>query len=100
MEDSLILRLERVGIISEADRPLIAAAFEHRFVSEGDVLFKGGRVCRELFFIEKGVLRIMATNGKDIEVTHYFIGEGRFCTILNSFTNEVSAHESIQAACD
>lgn len=42
----------------------------------------------------------MVTNEKGVEITHYFLKEDQFCTILNSFHNQVIATESIQAACD
>ena len=53
-----------------------------------------------MFFIVKGVLRIMAVNDAGKEVTHFFLKENQFCTILNSFNSQVPANESIQAACD
>jgi CRP-like cAMP-binding protein len=33
-------------------------------------------------------------------VTHYFLKENQFCTILNSFNKQEPAEEIIQAACD
>ena len=42
----------------------------------------------------------MVRNEKGNEVTHFFLKENQFCTILNSFNNAVPAEESIQAACD
>ena len=53
-----------------------------------------------MFFIGKGVLRIVVINEAGNEVTHFFLKENQFCSILNSFNNQVIAHESIQAACD
>ena len=53
-----------------------------------------------MFFICKGVLRIMVADENRNEVTHFFLKENQFCSILNSFNNQVIADESIQAACD
>lgn len=86
--------------LPEEDGALILSAFEPRTYKEGETLFKGGRVCREMFFIRNGVLRIVMVNDKGVDVTHFFLTENRICTILNSFNNEVPAGESIQAACD
>src|ERR1700737_2462054 len=86
--------------VTEEDQQLISSYFEPKAFKEGDTLFKGGRICQELFFVCKGVLRIMATNEKGMDVTHFFIKENQLCTILHSFNNQVPAHESIQAACD
>ncbi|MHB8206029.1 Crp/Fnr family transcriptional regulator [Mucilaginibacter sp.] len=82
------------------DAELIAAATESRVYHEGDYLFKAEKICRELFFVCKGVLRIMVINEQAQEVTHFFLKENQFCSILNSFNNRVIATESIQAACD
>jgi len=100
MQNALLLQLQRYHPVPEADRDLINAAFDHRIYKEGDVLFQPVRICRELFFICNGIIRIKVINEDGNEVTHYFLKENQFCTILNSFNNQVVAHESIQAACD
>ena len=51
-------------------------------------------------FFCQGILKIVSVNGKGNEVTQFFVKEDHFCTILNSFNNQVPAHESIKAACD
>jgi CRP/FNR family transcriptional regulator, anaerobic regulatory protein len=100
MHSLLINYLRLFRHVSAEDEALISAAFVHRSLKEGDVLFSAGHVCKEMFFICNGVLRIMVQNEKGVEVTYFFLKENYFCTILNSFNNEVAAHESIQAACD
>ena len=57
-------------------------------------------LCKEMFFICKGVLRIVSLNEKGNTVTHFFLKENQFCCILNSFNNNVIAIEGIEAACD
>ncbi len=86
--------------IPEADVAVIEQALAFRKVAEGDVLFTGGQVCREMFFICKGVLRIVAQNEKGNLVTYFFLKENQFCCILNSFNNNIPATEGIEAACD
>lgn len=99
MPNKLISFLSLFKHLSVDDQELITNTFEARTFDEGDYLFKGDRVCQQLFFIVEGVLRIMVRNEKGNEVTHYFLKENQFCTILKSFINQVPAHESIQAAC-
>jgi hypothetical protein len=41
----------------------------------------------------------VAVNKKGVDVTHYFIGEKQFCTILQSFNQEVITEDGIQACC-
>lgn len=99
MPQRLISFLQLTKAIPAGDQEMILNAFKMRSYREGDVLFKGGKICQEMFFVLDGVLRIMVTNEKGNDVTHYFLKENQFCTILNSFTNHVPAQESICAAC-
>ena len=100
MSNPLIAYLQLFRHLDENEQQLITAAFVGKQFNEGDRLFESGRVCREMFFICKGILRIMARNEKGNEVTHFFLKENQFCSILNSFNNSISAEESILAACD
>jgi CRP-like cAMP-binding protein len=100
MDNQLINHLQLGTLLSESDQAVIVDAFEYRTYKEGATLFQSAHICRQLFFVCKGILRILAENENGNEVTHYFISENRFCTILNSFINQVTAHETIQAACD
>ena len=99
MEDQFIAFLRQRRGVPEEDAGLILNAFEERCFAEGGELFRGGHVCRQLFFILDGVLRIVMLNDKGVDVTHYFLKENQFCSILKSFTEGVVADESIQAAC-
>ena len=100
MANALISFLRLFRDISDADAELILNATESRSYKEDEYLFKGDTICSEMFFIADGVLRIMAFNEQGTEVTHFFLKSNQFCTILNSFINQVKAYESICAACD
>ncbi len=100
MSNPLISYLQLFRHLNDDEQRLIEAAFVSRHFKEGESLFVSGKVCREMFFICKGILRIMAMNEKGNEVTHFFLKENQFCTILNSFNNSVPADESIVSACD
>lgn len=100
MTNPLIAFLKLFHAIPETDEQLILAATETRNYREGDYLFYAGNVCRDMYFICNGVLRIMMLNEQGTQVTYFFLKENQFCTILNSFNNNIPAHESISAACD
>jgi CRP-like cAMP-binding protein len=100
MKNQLTSYLTLLAPIPEEDQKQIANAFEPVSVKEGEFLFEGGKVCKTMFFICTGVLRIVLQNEKGNPVTHFFLKENQFCTILNSFNNDLVATESIQAACD
>ncbi|WP_342645963.1 Crp/Fnr family transcriptional regulator [Mucilaginibacter sp. CSA2-8R] len=100
MVTHLVSYLRLFSDISEKDEALITEAFESRVYSEGNSLFKSGNICKEMFFICKGVLKIIISDDKGKQITHFFLKENQFCTILRSFTNQTNADEEIVAACD
>jgi len=97
----LIAYLKLLRHIRAEDEQIIAAHLEPKHFKEGDYLFKGdGRVIREMFFVCRGVIRIMSVNDKSVEVTHFFYNENKFCSILQSFNDETPTPAAIQACCD
>src|SRR6202012_5778853 len=83
MSNQLINFLNQYCPIPSTDEPLIEAATEYRIYKKGDYLFKAGKVCREMFLVCKGILRIVADTEAGTEVTHFFIRENKLCSILN-----------------
>lgn len=99
MDNLLITFLQRFKHINHADAQIISTAFKNKAFNEGEVLFDGDGICRELFFVCDGVLRIIKLMEDGRRFTYFFVSEGRFCSILNSFNNQVPATEQIEAAC-
>jgi CRP/FNR family transcriptional regulator, anaerobic regulatory protein len=96
----LISRLECLRQIGDEDKVLIIASFKAKSLKDGDYLLHPNSMCKELFFICKGIVRIIVQRDDGNEVTHFFLKENQFCTILRSFNEEVVSAEGIQAACD
>ena len=100
MFDYFINYLKLFKNIPQGDVDIIIAELEYRKAMEGEVLFNEGQVCKEMFFVCKGVLRLVALNEKGNKIAYFFLKENQFCSILNSFNNNVTALEGIEAACD
>jgi CRP-like cAMP-binding protein len=100
MFDHFINFLQLFKNIPQVDADIIINELVYRKVIEGEVLFNEGQVCKEMFFICKGVLRIVSQNEKGNKVAYFFLKENQFCSILNSFNNNILAAEGIEAACD
>lgn len=100
ISNNLISFLQQYHVFDEKEKELILEYFMETSHNEGDYLFHGGHVPNELFFISSGVLRILVQNEKGNNVTHFFLKENQFCTILHNFNNGTIATESIQAACN
>jgi CRP-like cAMP-binding protein len=86
--------------IPQDDRKLIESALTYHTLSENEYLLKEGSFSNRLYFICQGIVRIVAQNEQGKEVTHFFLKENQLVTILESFTNDTPAKESIQAACE
>jgi CRP-like cAMP-binding protein len=100
MYDPLFTYLQLIRSFSPEEREIISSHLSFRTVPEGETLLREGHIARELFFICKGILKIVTTNTKDNYVTQFFLKENQFCTILNSFNNSEPAAESIVTAVD
>jgi CRP/FNR family transcriptional regulator, anaerobic regulatory protein len=100
MFDYFIDYLKLFKNVPQTDIAIIKNELEYRCAAEGEVLFSEGQVCKEMFFICKGVLRIVSLNEKGNKNTHFFLKENQFCSILISLNNNIAAHEGIEAACD
>ena len=94
--DPLIAYIMSQRPLTEEEKAVIASHFQAGDFKEGDYLFRGGRVCNQFLFIVSGIVRMVAVNDKGVEVTHFFVHENQFCTILASFNNETIAEDSIQ----
>jgi len=100
MSNPLINYLKLFQDIPPGDQEFITEAWQPRSYTEGEHVFKAGKICREVFFICKGVLRVIVVNDEGEEITYFFLKENQFCSILNSFNTSSVAEENIMAASD
>ncbi len=96
--EKLIALIKTFRLVSMAEVELISSYFKLKSFKEKEYLFHGGNICNKLYFVVDGILRIVAINDKGRDITHYFIKEGQFCTMLDSFNNGIIAEDSIQAS--
>ncbi len=82
--------------ISEADWERVAACLDVRTVPAGDCLVEAGRVCRHLYFLERGLLRFFVWK-EGVEVTKFFTEAPYMFTSQRSFTSQLPATETIEA---
>jgi len=69
--------------------------FEQVILPKNEFLVTEGRICRHLYFLEKGALRgLYNLEGK--EITHWFGFANDFVTSFHSFITQQPAVESIQ----
>ena len=63
----------------------IGTFFKREEFPKGHILIQEGSICRNVFFIEKGLVRVCRQSYEGKEVTAFFMPENTFVTALDSF---------------
>jgi CRP/FNR family transcriptional regulator, anaerobic regulatory protein len=91
--------LDHLSTITPISKELekgILSVSQNISVQKGNTLVKNGERCRNLYFIEKGLIRgFYYDQGK--EITHWFGKEGEFATSFYSFITNEPSPETIEA---
>lgn len=74
----------------------LSGQLQYMELKKKDYLLKAGRVCRNICFIEKGLLRCYYQRDAH-EVTSWFMREGDVMISIESFFLQKESYESIQA---
>jgi len=73
--------------------------FKPRSVAKGEFICNAGEVCKEVAFIESGLMRSFY-NLKGKEVTRFVLMKNNFITALSSFISQKPSSENLQAIKD
>jgi CRP-like cAMP-binding protein len=88
--------IENYTPISDKDWASIAACFQAKTLEKEEILLEEGKICRHLWFIERGLLHFFIQ--KNGENSTKFFTEAPYCfTSQASFNAQKPATESIQA---
>ena len=91
----LLTHINNYHPLSAAAQATLQNCFEKITLSKNDYLLGEGKVCKHLYFLEKGALRgFYNLDGK--EITHWFGFENDFVTSFHSFITGEPAVENIQ----
>lgn len=71
--------------------------FKPKSISKKDFLLKQGELCRFEGFVTKGCFRLFTIGREGNEHVLYFAAKDWWVTDIDSFTNQIPAHLSIQA---
>jgi CRP-like cAMP-binding protein len=85
--------LKNIAKLSDSLEDDLKILFEPKEFSKGDHLFKEGEICRRMYYIEKGLVRVYyySVNGK--EITAWFSAENSLITALDSFYYHKPTHD-------
>ena len=66
-------------------------------ITKGSMLIEAGEICKEIYFVQKGVFRGFIKEGKKKEITTWLTAEGELVSAIRSFILKEVTHENVQA---
>jgi CRP-like cAMP-binding protein len=94
--DFLLKTIRRYIPLSPDDETIIRSLFRVQKLKKGDHLLQAGNICKDIFFIEQGLVRYYAIVDGE-EKTSYFNREGEFVCNYPSFLPQKPAEAFIEA---
>ncbi|MCU4164127.1 Crp/Fnr family transcriptional regulator [Carboxylicivirga caseinilyticus] len=97
MQISLSSHIKNYIELNESEEQLLEKYIKSRTIKKKEHLLLNGQVCRSLFFVEKGCLRMYYINSKASEQITQFAIEGWWLADYNSFMENQPSEYNIQA---
>lgn len=83
--------------ISDEEWGHYSSMLQVKEIKKKTIILSEGSICKEVFFINKGLLRIFFVDNNGEEKTFHFALEKTFATDYKSFLKEIPSNYSIQA---
>lgn len=97
MHDLIFSNFEMHITLSDDERGYLASKLEHRTVKKNEALLNSGEVCRNIYFVNKGCLRVYNTDAEGLQHTILFCPENWWCVDITSFSGQSAAFYTLQA---
>jgi CRP-like cAMP-binding protein len=94
--EKLFLLLNSILPLSQQLTEELIFRLKSRQLGKKDFLLRAGHVCRNIYFVERGLLRCFYQKG-DVEVSSWFMKEGDVIISIESFYQQRESYEWIQA---
>lgn len=95
--ERMLSALNRIYPMSKGLQDDIKAVLRYKKLQKGEHLLKDGEVCRNVYFILRGYLRLYYYTLDDNEVSTWFMFEKDVCVSIDSFYLQVESYEFIVA---
>jgi CRP/FNR family transcriptional regulator, anaerobic regulatory protein len=92
----LIDLFNAAGLFEKDAQTYIELNIQTRLIRKKEFFLKPGETCREILFVEKGLLRSYY-EGAEKEITNWFMQENQLVISVNSFFTQTPADEYVQA---
>jgi CRP-like cAMP-binding protein len=96
MHVNFITAIEYFIRLDAIEKEFISSLIVRKIYQKGDYFLRTGQVCREVGFIEKGLIRYYGTKDNGEEITLHFGKENEFTSNYQSFLNHSASQRSIQ----
>lgn len=96
-QEQLLRFLQSTGVISGSKAQEIAAHFNEKNFTRGELFLEAGKHSDDYLFLEKGLMRAFALDTEGREVTTGFYSSGQVVFEVSSFFNRTRSQESIEA---
>jgi len=93
--EKLKYHLRRNANLNEQQLDKIIKHFKPKNISRNTVLLSEGDVCKEFYFVNKGIIRTYYITKEGQEKTRYIACAGSFVTALSSFISQQSSFEFV-----
>jgi len=97
MHKNLIPHIRNFVYLTEQEVSVFNKLSLTHHLKKKEFLQQEGRICRQIFFVEKGCLRMYFINKNGVEQITQFALEGWWISDYLSFTNDLPSEYSIQA---
>lgn len=96
MHERFITAIEYFIRLDAAEKEFISSLCVGKTYQKGDYFLRAGQVCREVGFVEKGLIRYWGTKDNGEEITLHFGKENEFTSNYQSFLDHSASQRSIQ----
>ena len=97
MQNNFKKFINQITPISSAEFEQTVILFKEQVLQKGDFFVEQNKVCKQIAFVNKGILRTFYSNGKAEETTACFCTDNSFTTSYKSFILQQPSSLSIQA---
>jgi len=96
MISSLLKSIQNVIRLNQAEIDIVKSLFKEKFYKKGDYFLEEGRICKQVGFVAKGLVRYYINHDGE-EKIYDFSQENEFVCNYESFLTQVPSSKNIQA---
>lgn len=96
MINSLLNSIQNIITLSPAEVDIVTSLFKQKSYKKGDYFLEEGRICKQVGFVAKGLLRYYISHGGE-EKIYDFSQENEYVCNYESFLPQIPSSKNIQA---